>query len=205
MRRSIFILLFLVSFSFAFSKKIFCEDVKKEIVSKEMVVTATRTEVSIDRAPASVELIKGKDLKRRNIITLTDALKALPGISVRKSKGLMDSLSQINLRGMPYERRTLIRLDGVPLNGGYYGGIKTFWQGFSKETIDRIEVAKGPFSSLYGGNAMGGAVSIFTRMPKKREFGISHILGNDRYHHTTFYAGDVWKKFSFPTLLFFPR
>ncbi len=172
-------------------------EVERETRMREMVVTATRTEVEVEKAPCAVELITREDLERRNVRTLVDALKAFPGICVRESKGLMDSLMQVNLRGMPYERRNLILLDGVPMNGGYYGGIKTFWQGFSVDNLEKVEVVKGPFSSLYGGGAMGGAVSFFTRTPEKREFSISQVIGEDSYTETRIYYGDVWKNLSF--------
>lgn len=78
----------------------------------------------------------------------------------------MDTLAGLSLRGFSEQKRTLILMDGVPLNDSYSGGVR--YGGLLPENVERIEVAKGPFSSLYGGYAMGGVVNILTKMPKKR-------------------------------------
>ena len=59
----------------------------------------------------------------------------------------------------------LILVDGVPQNDANNGQVN--WTMIDTESIERIEVLRGPYSSLHGGNAMGGVVSIFTRMPER--------------------------------------
>ncbi|PMP71495.1 MAG: TonB-dependent receptor [Thermodesulfovibrio aggregans] len=100
--------------------------------------------------------------------TIDQALNDISGVFVRRGKGLMDTLSAITLRGIPEQKRTLILMDGMVLNNPYTGEVRM--GGYYPEDLERVEVVKGPFSSLYGGYAMGGVVNFITKMPEKREF-----------------------------------
>jgi outer membrane cobalamin receptor len=62
--------------------------------------------------------------------------------------------------------RALVLLDGIPLNGGFFGNV--FWNRVPKEMIERVEIVRGASSSLYGSYAMGGVVNIVTRVPTER-------------------------------------
>ncbi len=143
------------------------ENLKKVGELPEVVVTATRTEKDIKTAPASVNLITKEEIEIKNPKTIDEALDDIPGVMVKRGKGLMDTLASVTLRGIPDQKRTLIMMDGIILNNPYYGGVK--WGGYYPENLEKIEVVKGPFSSLYGGYAMGGVVNFITKMPKKRE------------------------------------
>ena len=70
----------------------------------------------------------------------------------------------------------MILKDGVTLNNGYDGSVS--FTALPTENIERIEVVQGPFSSLYGGYAMGGVVNIITKMPEKREFTVKSGYGS---------------------------
>lgn len=135
---------------------------------EEIVVTATRTEKELASAPGSVSVVTKEDIEKRNIKTVDDALNTTAGIYQQRGKGIMDTISSLSLRGIPSQKRTLILMDGKTLNDSYSGGVR--YGGMAVEDVERIEVVKGPFSSLYGGYAMGGVVSIVTKMPEKREF-----------------------------------
>ena len=153
-----------------FSKSVFSQE-KKEVkkVKKlpEIVVTATRTEKEVEAAPASVNVITKKEIEIKNPKTIDEALDDIPGVMVRRSKGLMDTLAFITLRGAPEQKRTLMMIDGIVLNNPYNGIVRL--GGYFPEDLDKVEVVKGPFSSLYGGYAMGGVVNFITKMPEKRE------------------------------------
>ncbi|MFN3921697.1 MAG: TonB-dependent receptor, partial [Caldimicrobium sp.] len=95
------------------------------------------------------------------------SLNTIVGVFNKRGKGLMDTMARITVRGMPGQQRTLILLDGLTLNDAYSGGVR--WGGFSPEDIEKIEVARGPYSSLYGGYAMGGVVNLMTKLPDRRE------------------------------------
>jgi len=96
----------------------------------------------------------------------------------------------VTLRGFPEQKRTLVLVDGQPQNNGYTGDVD--WNGILPENVEKIEVARGPFSSLYGGNAMGGVVNILTRMPEKREIILKEGYGNDDYWTNYGSYGDRW-------------
>lgn len=128
-----------------------------------VVITGSRTEVPLAETPGAVSLITREELDRRNVQTLDQAVQFTPGVYARRGKGLMDTLAGIRLRGVPDDSRTLILVDGLPLNDGYTGGVRI--GGLSPTDVDRVEVVRGPSSALYGGAAMGGVVQYITRMP----------------------------------------
>ena len=141
---------------------------EKPTFLEEIVVTATRTETAIDSIPASASVITQKNMQARSIKTIDETVNTTAGVYSSRGKGLMDTMSSVTLRGFPAQQRTLILMDGIALNDAYSGGIR--YGGFAVEDVERIEVVKGPFSSLYGSYAMGGVVNIITKMPEKREF-----------------------------------
>ncbi|WP_038056624.1 TonB-dependent receptor [Thermodesulfobacterium hydrogeniphilum] len=157
-----------------FAKENNAKDATQEL--PEVVVTATRTETPITETPGSVTVITKKDIEIKNPKTIDEALNDIPGVLVKRGKGLMDTLARITLRGIPGQQRTLVMMDGIVLNNPYYGGIKI--AGFFPENLEKIEVVKGPFSSLYGGYAMGGVVNFITKMPEKREFTLKSGYGS---------------------------
>jgi iron complex outermembrane receptor protein len=143
---------------------------------EEIVVTATRTEKEQETAPGSVSVVTKEDTEKRNVKTVDEALNTVSGVFDRRGKGLADTMTSITLRGIPSQQRTLILMDGIALNDSYSGGVR--FGGMAVEDVERIEVVKGPFSSLYGGYAMGGVVNIITKMPEKREFTLKTGYGS---------------------------
>ncbi|MDO5632798.1 MAG: TonB-dependent receptor [Paracoccus sp. (in: a-proteobacteria)] len=131
-------------------------------VLQEIVITASGFEQNVADAPASITVISGEELARRNITTLTDALRDVQGVAVTGIANEQD----INIRGLG-GGYTLILVDGkrqgtreARVNGA--AGIE---QSFIPpvSAIERIEVVRGPMSSLYGSDAMGGVVNIITK------------------------------------------
>jgi len=161
-----------------------------------IVVTATRTEKELADVPASTSLVTKEDIEMSNVQAVDQALDALPGVFDRRGKGLMDTQSAVTLRGMPEQKRTLIMLDGITMNKAYDGTVN--FGGFAPEDVEKIEVVRGPFSSLYGGYAMGGVVNIITKMPEKREVAVKGGYGTDNTWGTYTSYGDKFKdKFRF--------
>ncbi|MDY6970490.1 MAG: TonB-dependent receptor, partial [Spirochaetota bacterium] len=169
---------------------IWAEEAEKEkkIKLEDVVVTATRTEKNVDNAPGSVSVITEEDMKKLNFHTLDEALKYESGTNVLHKKGLADSMPSIQLRGLYGAYRTLVLLDGIPLNQGYTGDIE--WNSISTENIKRIEIIRGPASALYGGNAMGGVINIITSTPKKLEAKAKFGYGSDSTIRYSAYVGD---------------
>ena len=134
---------------------------------EEVVVTATRTPVSLDRAPGSPTLLTREQIDAtpfRGGHQLDDLLRYVPGVqpSTLSSRYNHPTAQLLSLRGLG-GRRGLVLLDGVPLNDGFGGWIN--WQRVP-DTIERIEVAPGGGSNLYGTWAMGGVVQILTERPE---------------------------------------
>jgi iron complex outermembrane receptor protein len=128
------------------------------------VVTPARTARSIAGVPGSVEVVTATELESAPGATLDDKLAALvPGLVESRLDGIYSFNSVVTLRGLPAsdQGRTLILLDGVPVNTGATGAVN--WNRLSMEEIDRIEVFKGPVSSLYGSNAAAGVINVITR------------------------------------------
>lgn len=153
------------------------EDEKHVTRFEEMVVTATRTEKEAAEAPAKVTVVTEKDIEKSPALTVDSALNTVPGLFNRRIN-MMDTLSSVALGGIPGQNRTLILKDGVPLNSAYTGDVSL--TAMSPGDVKRIEVVQGPFSSLYGGYAMGGVVNILTKMPDKREFVLQGGYGTSR-------------------------
>jgi len=164
---------------------------QQEVELEEVVVTATRTEKPRAEAPASVSVVTREEVERRNVQALDQAVNLLPGVYNKRDKGLMTKMVRVAIRGIPGGERTMVILDGLPLNSPYTGGVR--WAGLIPEGIERIEVARGPFSSLYGGYAMGGVVNIITRMPERRELTLKGGYGSHDLWSGYASYGDRWK------------
>lgn len=140
---------------------------------EEVVVTATRTEKTLESAPGSVSVVTRQEIENKGAKTVDEALDTVVGAYAPRGikGGMMDSLANaaVTLRGVPRAVNTLFMVDGFGLNDAYSGSQRSALS-IAPENVERIEVVRGPFSSLYGGNAMGGAVNVITRMPEKREF-----------------------------------
>ncbi|MCK5509250.1 MAG: TonB-dependent receptor [Desulfobacterales bacterium] len=189
--KKIILLSCLFGIIFTVSEFGFAEETEKEtkvIKLGNVVVTATRTEKDVDSAPGSVTVITKEDIAKLNIRSLDEAIKYETGVFVKHTKGLSDSMPSVHLRGLYGPDRTLILLDGIPLNEGYTGAVD--WGCISKENVERIEIIRGPASALYGGNAMGGVINIITSTPKKLQANASFGYGSDKTYRYSAYIGD---------------
>ena len=124
-----------------------------------VIVTATRTPVDIGDALSSVSVISRADIERLQPMSIADLLTGLPGVSFANAGGYGQQTS-LFLRGSN-SAHTLVLIDGVRI-GSVASGLAAFEQ-LPVEQIERIEVVRGPRSSLYGADAIGGVIQIFTR------------------------------------------
>lgn len=143
---------------------------------EDVLVTATRTEQSLSEVPGSAYIVTKDAMSKRDIQSIDQAVNTLPGVYSSRGKGMLDSIPSVSMRGISGQQRNLIMLNGVILNDAYSGGVP--WGAYSPEDIDRIEVVEGPFSSLYGGYAMGGVINLITKLPQKREFKLKTGYGS---------------------------
>ncbi|MGE6608307.1 TonB-dependent receptor domain-containing protein [Halomonas sp. NPDC076908] len=131
-----------------------------------MVVTAAGYEQSLNSAPASISVVTREELEQKQFSNIAEAIADVPGVDVRSGTGKTGGLN-ISIRGMP-SAYTLILIDGRRQNAS--GDVTP--NGFGETStsfipplsaIERIEVIRGPMSTLYGSDAMGGVVNIITR------------------------------------------
>ncbi|MCZ7557695.1 MAG: TonB-dependent receptor [Bacteroidia bacterium] len=126
----------------------------------EMVtVTAARLPVSLSHAPASVDVFDAASIASLPVSTLSDILSLTPG-TIMRSYGPSGSLQLASMRGMGAEY-TLVYLDGIRINDSQNATVDV--GRLSLRGIERIEVVRGGFASLYGSNALGGVVNILSR------------------------------------------
>ncbi|MCO5099627.1 MAG: TonB-dependent receptor [Burkholderiaceae bacterium] len=124
-----------------------------------VVVTATRSETTIDRALADVVVIDSQAIRDAGTASLPELLRSAGGVEISQSGGTGTN-SGLFLRGTKTSQ-ALILVDGVrianPLSGS---GMPEY---LPLEAIERIEIVRGPMSSLYGSGAIGGVIQVFTR------------------------------------------
>lgn len=124
-----------------------------------VIVTATRTAITVDDALSLVTVITRDDIDRLQPVSLVDLLTGLPGVTLTQAGGMGEQTS-LFLRGTN-SSHTLLLVDGVRV-GTVSAGLPAFEQ-IPVEQIERIEIVRGPRSSLYGADAIGGVIQIFTR------------------------------------------
>ncbi len=124
-----------------------------------VVVTATRTEIPEDRSPASLTVIDSQDMEEKQVERVADALREVPGLSIVQT-GTPGQLTSVFTRGLN-SNQTQVMLDGIPLNQGLSGAFN--FADLTTDNIGRIEVTRGPQSTIYGPSAMAGVIQIFTK------------------------------------------
>jgi vitamin B12 transporter len=134
-------------------------DLKDATGLDPVIVTATRTAIAAEDALSSVSVITRADIERLQPLSVSDLLTGLPGVSFANSGGIGQQTS-LFLRGTN-SSHTLVLIDGVRI-GSVGNGLAAFEQ-LPVEQIERIEIVRGPRSSLYGADAIGGVIQIFTR------------------------------------------
>jgi hemoglobin/transferrin/lactoferrin receptor protein len=139
-----------------------------------IIVTASRVAEPIHAAAASVTRVSSQDLHENQTRTLPEALELTPGVMVQKT-----SYGQ----GSPYIRgftgfRTLMLVDGIRLNSPVFReGANQYWNTVDSYSLDACELLKGPGSSLYGSDAVGGTLQAFTRLPEYAPEGGTDVWG----------------------------
>lgn len=167
---------------------------KDEVNLDAVVVTASGYEQLVKEAPASISVITREQLEAKPYVNLEDAVRQIEGVSVT---GSSPQYKDISIRGLPGEY-TLILVDGKrqgtreTMNRGT-GGVQASMLP-PAASIERIEVIRGPMSSLYGSDAMGGVINIITRKVGKQWQGTvsmgGTIQGDSSYGSTG--QGDFW-------------
>ena len=162
----------------------FSEEATKENISEEtlilapVTVTATRSE---HKSMSSTTVISRQDIERKQIRTIEGALRGVAGINISNNGGVGKQTS-IYLRGTESDH-ILVLIDGVRAGSATSGAAA--WQHIPVSEIDSIEVIRGPKSSLYGADAIGGVIHIHTRNASNAKAKISPTfsVGGGSYGH----------------------
>ena len=174
--------------SMAFSAPIVAEE------QSPIIVTATRTAQTADASLASVTVITRDDLEASQAQTIVEILQTVTGIHVSRSGGI-GKITSIYMRGTESDH-TLVLIDGVRASSATSGGYS--WNSLSPEQIERIEIVRGPRASLYGSDAIGGVIQIFTRKNKRSQIQLGYGSQDTRKMSINLAGGDEWK-YSFNT------
>ncbi|CAA0169985.1 TonB-dependent receptor plug domain-containing protein [Tenacibaculum maritimum] len=146
----------------------FAQGAEEEVVQdnqlEEVVVTATRTKRRLGAVPMPVTLVSKKQLQQSGTVRLRDILLEQTGIVMVSDFGNSEG---VQIQGVAADY-TLILIDGVPIVGRAAGNIDL--RRLTVNNIKQIEIVKGPSSSLYGSEAIGGVINIITEQPKVNQF-----------------------------------
>ncbi len=127
-------------------------------VDERLTVTATQIEAPLSRVPDSTTVVSGTDIATRQQFAMSQVLRSVPGLTVQQSGG-PGTVSSLFVRGSESDQ-TLVLIDGIRANA-FGGGIDL--SQLPLADVDRIEVVRGPQSAIYGADAIGGVVQLFTR------------------------------------------
>jgi len=176
------------------------DDNKKDV--EEIVVSASKVKRALEDLSSSIAVVGDEEIKRQQMNDLNQLFKNTPGINVTGDSG---SSQNITIRGMGADRVLMIK-DGMRMNQGYgaNGANDIVGRGFiDLDTLKQVEVAKGPASSSFGADAMGGIVAFTTKsasdyLEDGEDFYLSGRFGyagvNDEHSYggtTAFKIGDV--------------
>lgn len=154
-----------------------------EIEIERVNVTAFKTETTLQQTPSSINIIEGEEIANKNVLTFDEVLEGVQGVTIHRSSGI--NVSSLSLRGSSdvagggVGNRVLLLLDGRPsLTGDSKGAL---WSLVPVAMIERTEIVKGAFSSLYGSSAIGGVINVITKKPTFKPYNfisVSHGFYN---------------------------
>jgi len=124
-----------------------------------VVVTATRTEAPLESVTNSISVVSGEEIATRQVPTVSEALRDVPGLDVAQP-GSLGTAASVFIRGANSDQ-TLVLMDGVEVNSPTLGGFN--FGNITTNGVGRIEVLRGAGGTLYGSDAIGGVVNVITQ------------------------------------------
>lgn len=149
------------------------------------VITASRSERSIEELPVTTHVISREEILMNNYADLVDVLEDLPGIKVSQP-GSGTHGNTFLMRGLFGNYYTKILLNGVPIQPSVVDGMPIGEQ-INMKNVDRIEVIWGPASALYGADALAGVINIITYSPERNTGRVEISIGKKGYLNRNFY------------------
>jgi len=173
---------------------------KKEILSNQIVVTANRNEQMIGDIAGRVELISPRSVASTPKLSTDDLFKNSSAVMVDRTSGIFSHSAVVNVRGITAgeQGRVLALVDGLPINKSDGGTVN--WNRINPEEVERVEIFKGPGSSVYGNNAMGGVVNIISKKTNKNSYAAFASLNYGTYNTLggrVSVSGKIEENFSF--------
>lgn len=147
------------------------------VTMEETVVTASRIEEALQRAPDSVTVVTETEIKEKGRKSVIEVLQDVPGVVVSRN-GSFGGTASIYMRGTS-NAHTLVMIDGVRVGDSMATDGKLSMSDLSTDNIERIEIVRGAQSVLYGSDAIGGVINIITKKGEgKRVFTFSSETGS---------------------------
>ena len=159
-------------------------------VQQEIIVTASALPEDVEETPASVSVITREDIEKREARDVADVLREVPGVTIART-GSPGKETSLFLRGGS-SKQALVLWNGVEMNNAYHSAYN-FGQ-LSTAGVERVEIVRGPFSALYGSDAVSGVVNVLTT-PSHNEAGVDVEAGEHGLVNTTAHgalAHDRW-------------
>jgi len=139
---------------------------EKNVKMDEVIVSATRTEIAMDKAGGnSITVITSDEIQAKQQNSVAELLKTVPGINIA-SNGGPGTVTSVFIRGAD-SKNTLVLLDGIMVNDVSGGNRNADLANINVDNIERIEVIRGPMSVMYGSNATAGVINIITKKGKR--------------------------------------
>ena len=157
-------------FLLGLSTSVFSQQSDTTIVLEDVVVTATRSEISLEDSPVPTEVITKDEIQQLNLITMDDLLK-VKGFFVAPVKS-----GGFQLRGLSSEY-VLVMIDGVPVAGRESGALDV--SNINLDNVERVEIVKGSMSALWGNHAIGGVVNIITKKSGQKSLSVNTQYGSN--------------------------
>jgi vitamin B12 transporter len=187
MNKKIILGLIALSPAIALAQEVFSENVSDlaALSLDEISVTAARIPVSTKTATGDITVVTREEIDRMKGSSLPDLLRLQPGLQITTTGG-MGTSSSLFVRGANAEQAVVL-VDGLRINSATLG--TTALENLPLALIDRIEILRGPASSLYGADAIGGVIQIFTRRAKTDKTLFYGSVGAGSYDTYTGSAG----------------
>ena len=131
---------------------------------EEIVVSASLMPISIGNSANAITIISAEEIESIAIASLSDLLRDVPGFAVSRS-GVLGSQTQIRVRGSE-ANHILVLIDGIEVNNNAQND-EFNWGNISASDIERIEIIRGPQSSMFGSDALSGVINIITKRAKE--------------------------------------
>ncbi|HWZ70233.1 MAG TPA: TonB-dependent receptor [Casimicrobiaceae bacterium] len=141
-------------------------------------VTATRSELGAADEPVSASVVTREQILSTPAQAIDDVLRTVVGVNLPDyaSYAQHPTANLVSMRGLGGYARALVLRDGVPLNDPFFGYVQ--WNRVPLDTVGRVEVIRGAYSSTWGNYAMGGVINIVSRQPQGTEASIDAGYGS---------------------------